>query len=248
MTSTGLDAVEARAAAGGGTEKRGYVRRMFSDIAPRYDFLNHLLSFGLDRWWRRAALRELAWRRQPDGLYLDLCAGTLDVAALLARQPGFRGQVIGADFAEPMLRLGSGKAPAGVVSPVGADAQSLPLATGSARGAIVAFGIRNVADLDECLREVHRVLSSGARFVILEFTTPRSAFVRGAFHLYFHRVVPFIGRLVSGHPTAYSYLPESVAMFPTPSQLAERLRAAGFTNVFWRLLTFGTVAIHVGER
>jgi demethylmenaquinone methyltransferase/2-methoxy-6-polyprenyl-1,4-benzoquinol methylase len=248
MTSTGLGTVEARAAAGGGTEKSGYVRRMFSDIAPRYDFLNHLLSFSLDRYWRRAALRELAWRRQPEGVYLDLCAGTLDVAALLARQPGFRGQVIGADFAEPMLRLGSGKAPAGVVSPVGADAQSLPLATGSAHGAIVAFGIRNVADLDECLREVHRVLSTGGRFVILEFTTPRNALVRAAFHLYFHRVVPLVGRLVSGHPTAYRYLPDSVAAFPGPGPLADRLRAAGFTNVVWRVLTFGTVAIHVGER
>jgi demethylmenaquinone methyltransferase/2-methoxy-6-polyprenyl-1,4-benzoquinol methylase len=248
MTSTRLDAVEARAAASGGAEKRAYVRRIFSEIAPRYDLLNHVLSLNIDRGWRRAALADLAWRNRPDGTYLDVCAGTLDVGAMLARAPGFRGKVIGADFAEPMLRRGVGKAEPAKLSPVSADALCLPVRDASMSGAIVAFGVRNLADLDAGLREVHRVLLPGARFVILEFSTPPSALVRGAYRLYSHHVLPAIGRVMSGHPTAYQYLPESVDTFPSAPDLADRLRSAGFVNVRWRHLTLGVVAIHVGER
>lgn len=243
-----LDAVEARAAASGGAEKRAYVRRIFSEIAPRYDLLNHVLSLNIDRGWRRAALAELAWRNRPDGTYLDLCAGTLDVGAMLANARGFRGRVIGADFAEPMLRQGLGKAEAAKLAPVAADALSLPVREATMAGAIVAFGVRNLSDLDAGLREVHRVLKPGARFVILEFSTPTSALVRGAYHVYSHRVLPLIGRIMSGHPTAYRYLPESVDAFPAARALADRIRAAGFSNVRWRPLTFGVVAVHVGER
>jgi demethylmenaquinone methyltransferase/2-methoxy-6-polyprenyl-1,4-benzoquinol methylase len=245
-THSALD--EARAAAAGGREKRAYVRRIFSEIAPRYDLLNHLLSFGIDRRWRAKAIAALAWSRRPQGVYVDLCAGTLDVAAQLARQRGFRGAVLGADFAEPMLRAGRGKTPPGVVAPVVADALELPLTDGAASGAIVAFGIRNLADLDAGLREVARVLEPGARFVILEFSTPRLPIIRGVYRLYFHRVLPAIGGLVSGHPTAYRYLPESVDRFPEESRLADRMRAAGFSGVTWTTLSFGIAALHVGER
>jgi demethylmenaquinone methyltransferase / 2-methoxy-6-polyprenyl-1,4-benzoquinol methylase len=238
----------AAAAAEGGHEKREYVRSVFERIAPRYDLLNHLLSFNLDRWWRRRALRALEWTRRADGTFLDLCAGTLDVGAQLARQRGFRGVILGADFAVPMLRAGAGKAPAGVLAPVAADAQLLPLRDASVDGATVAFGIRNVASLDIALREVHRVLVPGARFVILEFTTPRSMIVRTLYHLYFHRLLPFIGGIVSGHPTAYRYLPESVANFPAEPELARRMVAAGFDDVRWTSLTFGVAAIHSGRR
>lgn len=247
-SSTPIATVEARAAAAGGEGKRAYVRRIFSEIAPRYDLLNHLLSFNVDRRWRRLAIRELAWQERPDGIYLDLCAGTLDVSALLARQPGFRGLVLGSDFAEPMLRRGIGKAPATVLTPLAADALSLPLATGVAAGAIVAFGARNLADLDMGLREVYRVLAPGARFVILEFSTPSAAVVRAAYHTYFRRVLPAVGRLVSGHPTAYRYLPESVANFPEASALADRMMAAGFSQVRFQRVTFGIAAIHVGVK
>jgi len=246
--SLGLDAVEARAAASGGAGKRAYVRRIFSEIAPRYDLLNHVLSLNIDRGWRRAALGDLEWRRQPDGTYLDLCAGTLDVGAMLARTPDFRGFVLGADFAEPMLRRGIGKADASKLTPVAADALSLPVREASVAGAIVAFGVRNLADLDEGFREVHRILAPGARFVILEFSTPPSPFVRSVYRAYSHHVLPAIGRLLSGHPTAYQYLPESVDIFPTARALADRMTAAGFRNVRWRHLTLGVVAIHVGER
>jgi len=239
---------EALAAANGGAEKRRYVRRVFSEIAPRYDLLNHVLSLNVDRAWRRAALGELAWQRRPDGVFLDLCAGTLDVAARLAHSPGFRGVVVAADFAEPMLRAGTGKAPPHAALPVAADALELPLADGSVAGAVVAFGIRNVAGLDAALREVHRVLARDARFVVLEFSTPRAPLVRAAYHAYFHAVLPAVGRLVSGHRSAYSYLPESVANFPAGEELAARMRAAGFHEVRWRPLTLGIAALHVGVR
>lgn len=251
MAVSELDTAEQRvaeSAAQGGDDKRAYVQRIFSQIAPRYDLLNHLLSFNIDKRWRRKAIAALGWERSPEGTYVDLCAGTLDVAAALAAVPGFRGRIVGADFAEPMLRAGVGKAPERVVSPVVADALDLPLADGAAAGAIVAFGIRNVADLDRGLREVHRVLAPGARFVILEFTTPRSALVRAGYHLYFHNVLPIIGGLISGHGTAYRYLPRSVANFPIEEQLAERMRRAGFADVHWRTLTLGVAAIHVGTK
>jgi demethylmenaquinone methyltransferase/2-methoxy-6-polyprenyl-1,4-benzoquinol methylase len=219
---------------------------MFSDIAPRYDLLNHVLSLNIDKAWRRKALKALGWTARPTGTYLDLCAGTLDVGAMLVRQQGFRGFVTGADFAVPMLQHGTGKAPRTVLSPVGADALSLPFADASLDGAIVAFGIRNVADLDAGLREVRRVLTPGARFVILEFSTPRFALVRAAYLTYFHHVLPFIGRLVSGHRSAYTYLPLSVAQFPTEEALADRMRRAGFGTVSWERLTLGIAAIHTG--
>ena len=244
--STELD--EVQEAAEGGAAKRQYVRRIFSEIAPRYDLLNHVLSMNIDRRWRRQALEALCWRARPNGTYLDLGAGTLDVGAMLAHTRGFRGFVVGADFAEPMLRHGIGKAPATVLAPVTADALELPLAADSAAGAIVAFGIRNVANLDTALAEVRRVLEPGARFVILEFSTPRNALVRGGYHLYFHHVLPLIGRIVSGHKTAYTYLPKSVANFPDGDALAARMQKAGFSNVTWKPLSLGIAAIHVGGK
>jgi len=238
--------LHAAASAAQGEGKREYVQRMFSDIAPRYDLLNHVLSMNIDKRWRQKALTALAWTATPGGTYLDLCAGTLDVGALLVKQPGFGGFVAGADFAVPMLQHGTGKAPRSVLAPVGADALLLPFGDASLDGAIVAFGIRNVADLDAGLREVRRVLRPGARFVILEFSTPRFALVREAYLAYFHHVLPFIGRLVSGHTSAYTYLPMSVANFPTEETLADRMRAAGFSTVTWERLTLGIAAIHTG--
>ncbi len=242
------EAQEARAAAAGAPGKRQYVQRIFSEIAPRYDLLNRLLSMGIDRQWRKVALRTLGWERTPDGTYLDLCAGTLDVGTELSRRPGFRGHIVGADFAEPMLRAGKGKASPEVLAPVVADALSLPLASNSCAGAIVAFGIRNVASLDAGLAEVYRVLKPGARFVILEFSTPRVPLVRGAYLFYFHRVLPLIGGLISGHRTAYKYLPDSVANFPETEELARRMTAAGFTAVSFTPQTFGIAAIHHGTK
>ncbi len=242
------DLSEALAAASGRVGKRAYVRQIFSEIAPRYDLLNHLLSFNIDRSWRRLAIAELGWERRPDATYLDLCAGTLDVGNELARTPGFHGHVVSSDFAEPMVRAGHEKTRGAALSPIIGDTLELPLAGSTAAGAIVAFGVRNLADLDAGLREMHRVLVSGAKLVILEFSTPPSAIVRALYHSYFHIILPVVGRLVSGHPTAYHYLPESVARFPTEQALVRRLENAGFSNVRWRRLSFGIAAIHVGEK
>ena len=226
--------------------KRSYVRRMFTAIAPRYDFLNHLLSLNVDRTWRRAAVQRLGWERRPDGTYLDLCAGTLELAAALVREPAFRGTVIAADFVLPMLALGRGKAAR--ARPVGADVLTLPFADARFDGAMVAFGVRNLADLDAGLEEAYRVLRPDARFVVLEFTTPRFAPLRALYLLYFRRLLPMIGRAVSKHRDAYTYLPESVRDFPAPEALAGRLRRVGFSDVGYELLTGGICAIHHATR
>jgi demethylmenaquinone methyltransferase / 2-methoxy-6-polyprenyl-1,4-benzoquinol methylase len=248
MLATDIDSATAVAAAAGGAEKRAYVKQIFSEIAPRYDLLNHVLSLNIDRRWRRRAIAMLGVDGDKAGRYLDLCAGTLDVAQQISMLPGFSGLVIGADFAEPMLRAGAAKVKGRRVAPVTGDALQLPLTSGQCAGAIVAFGIRNVAGLDAALREVFRVLVPGARFVILEFSTPRFGPLRALYQWYFHHILPVIGRAVSGHRTAYRYLPRSVANFPVEEELAARMAQAGFTKVRWTRLSFGVAAIHVGER
>jgi demethylmenaquinone methyltransferase / 2-methoxy-6-polyprenyl-1,4-benzoquinol methylase len=230
----------------GGVEKRTYVRGMFTAIAPRYDLLNHLLSLNMDRWWRRGAVAQLGWEQAPAGRYLDLCSGTMDLAAALGNRKGFAGTVIGADFVHPMLVLGRGKSARTV--PVTADALDLPFEAARFDGATVGFGIRNLADLDSGLREMARVLRPGARLVLLEFTTPPRQPLRSLYFFYFRRLLPAIGRLVSKHTTAYTYLPESVLAFPEPDALAERMRRAGFAEVRFRRLTGGICAVHVGTR
>lgn len=241
------DDTEAMRAAQGGAEKSRYVQRTFSEIAPRYDLLNHLLSLNIDRAWRRKAIAELRVDREASGHYLDLCAGTMDVSSMISASHS-SASIVGADFAEPMLRAGLSKISGRHVTPVAADALTLPIRSSSLAGAIVAFGIRNVADLDAGLKEVHRVLQPGARFVILEFSTPGSSVVNGAYQLYFNHVLPMIGGIVSGHRTAYRYLPRSVANFPSTDELAARMRLAGFADVKWRSLTLGIAAIHTGDR
>ncbi|MFN8653077.1 MAG: class I SAM-dependent methyltransferase [Gemmatimonadales bacterium] len=230
----------------GGREKRSYVRAMFTAIAPRYDFLNHALSLNVDRLWRRQAVARLNWERAPEGTYLDLCAGTLDLGVALSKSPGFRGRVVGADFVLPMLSLGRGKSP--LVRPVNADALELPFPDGSFEGVTVGFGIRNVADLDQGIREAYRVLKPGGRFVVLELTTPPRQPLRGLYFVYFRRVLPLLGRLVSHHGEAYTYLPESVLEFPEPEKLCEHLRDQGFREVSYTLLLGGLAAIHVGVK
>ena len=230
----------------GGAEKRSYVRGMFAAIAPSYDLLNHVLSFNFDRGWRKRAVDLLGWERRPDGRYLDLCAGTLDLAADLARRPAFRGQVIGADFVLPMLALGRNKATR--MHPVTADALELPFGDGVFDGATVGFGVRNLADLAHGCREVARVLKPGAKYVVLECSQPPREPMRSLYFFYFRRLLPFIGGFVSKHDNAYTYLPESVLAFPGPDQVAATMTANGFKSVTYERLFGGIVAIHVGVR
>jgi demethylmenaquinone methyltransferase/2-methoxy-6-polyprenyl-1,4-benzoquinol methylase len=219
---------------------------MFTAIAPTYDRLNRIISLRLDLRWRRSAVAELAWERAPEGIYLDLCAGTLDFAAALAAQPGFRGRIVGADFVRPMLQLGRDKAEG--LAPVNADALELPFPDAVFDGAMVGWGVRNLADLGAGLAEAARVLKPGARLVILEAAIPAWQPLRGAYLFYFQRLLPRIGRWVSKHTTAYEWLPESTRAFPAPPVLAERLRAAGFREVRYSLFLGGVTALHVGTR
>lgn len=230
----------------GGEAKREYVRGIFAAIAPRYDLLNHLLSLNADRRWRREAVDRLGWEAAPDGVFLDLCSGTQDLAAELGNRPGFTGRVVAADFVPEMLRRGVGKTPRSRAA--AADSLQLPFRDATFDGAAVAFGVRNLSDLDSGLREVARILKPGGRFVVLEFTTPRWQPMRALYLTYFRRILPRIGRLLSKHRTAYDWLPASVLRFPEPPALAARLESAGFEFVTWDTLWGGIVALHVAVR
>jgi demethylmenaquinone methyltransferase/2-methoxy-6-polyprenyl-1,4-benzoquinol methylase len=222
---------------------------MFSTIAPRYDLLNRLLSAGRDRVWRRVAVREAGL--PAEGRLLDVCTGTADMALEAAGQcPGAR--ILGVDFSGPMVELGRGKiARAGVsdrVQVAVAPAEALPCRDDVFDAVTVAFGLRNVPDRRLALAEMHRVLRPGGRAVVLEFTTPPGRLFRRLYLWYFHRVLPVIGGWISGHRSAYAYLPASVGEFPSPQGVAAWMRDAGFLDLRCRLLTCGIVAVHVGVK
>jgi demethylmenaquinone methyltransferase/2-methoxy-6-polyprenyl-1,4-benzoquinol methylase len=179
-------------------------------------------------------------------MYLDLCAGTLDFGAMLAGRRGFRGRIVGADFVQRMLRLGRSKSPR--LTPVAADALALPFPDRTFDGAMVGWGARNLVDLDGGLDEAARVLKPGARLVILEMTLPPHPGLRRLFLFYFDRVLPWIGRLISKHASAYTWLPESTRTFPGPAELARRMERAGFVDVSYRLQLGGVTALHVGTK
>jgi demethylmenaquinone methyltransferase/2-methoxy-6-polyprenyl-1,4-benzoquinol methylase len=232
------------------------VREMFAQIAPRYDFLNHLLSFQLDRVWRaRVAshLRPILERNFP--LVLDLCCGTGDLGISMAR--GFTPRVIGADFAFPMLVRAKeksatlrGKNLVQLRRPkfVGADALRLPFADESFDLVTTAFGFRNLANYEAGLGEIQRVLKPGGTIAILEFTEPPDDFVGKVFRWYYRNVLPRVGGLISGNSSAYAYLPKSVARFFRPPELASLMASVGYESVAFKVWTFGTVALHTAQR
>lgn len=237
---------DAKAKPSRGAEREQQVQTIFSEIAPRYDLLNHVLSLNIDRAWRRKAVDRLGWERAADGTFLDACAGTYDLSLELARRPQFTGRVVASDFAQPMLVVGQPKIDDHRVLPVCGDTLRLPFEDDRFDGATVGFGVRNLSDLDRGFREFRRVLRPGSRLVVLEFTVPPNPIMRALYMFYFNRVLPVVGRIVSGHPWAYTYLPESVKEFPGPDELAERMAQAGFSDTGYRLLTFGIAAIHWG--
>jgi demethylmenaquinone methyltransferase/2-methoxy-6-polyprenyl-1,4-benzoquinol methylase len=222
----------------------GEVRAMFDRIAPRYDLLNRAMTAGLDGRWRRAAAA--AADVAAGDRALDVCTGTGDLAFALADRVTPSGEVVGVDFAERMLDRARAKAEhrPGIRFEA-ADALDLPFADDAFDAATVAFGIRNVDDLDRGLAEMARVVRPGGRVVILEITTP--ARMRRFYELWFDRVVPRLGRMLGRDAAAYAYLPASVRRFPGPPELAARMAAAGLRDIRWRPLAFGIVAIHHGR-
>jgi demethylmenaquinone methyltransferase/2-methoxy-6-polyprenyl-1,4-benzoquinol methylase len=224
------------------------VNRMFDRVAGRYDALNSLMTAGLHHRWRERAAAQAGL--EPGGSALDVCCGTGDLALELASRVLPGGHVVGCDFSEPMLDLAREKAAERGVSGVRfewADALELPYDAGRFDAVTVGFGVRNLANLDRGLREMARVLRPGGRVVILEITQPTRPPLSIFYSLWFDRIVPLLGAF-SSNPEAYSYLPQSVRSFPSPLGLAEKMDAAGFTDIHYTVLAGGIIAIHRGTR
>ncbi len=226
-----------------------WVRQMFSAIAPRYDFINHVLSLNIDRSWRKALLRQLSPVLAASGAkVLDLCCGTGD--ALLDLQSIAATQVMGADFCHPMLLSAQQKAlQKGFRAPLfEADALELPLKPDSLDAISIAFGFRNLANYRHGLLELHRVLKPGGMLAILEFSHPPGIVMKTAYGLYSRALLPVIGTLISGSSEAYRYLPDSIRKFPAAPELGDMLQQAGFVETRFQLLTGGIAALHVGTK
>jgi demethylmenaquinone methyltransferase/2-methoxy-6-polyprenyl-1,4-benzoquinol methylase len=223
---------------------------MFDAIAPRYDLLNTLLSAGLDRYWRRRAIRSLQLTGAET--VLDVCTGTGEMALAAARSRRGARRVVGVDFAAAMLSRALQKTQAagldGRIQLVRGDATRIPLPAASVEGATIAFGLRNVAQPELACRELQRVLKPGGRVAILEFGLPVVPAVRPLYLWYFRHVLPRIGRAVSRHDAAYSYLPASVGAFTWGDAFVELLRGEGFNNVNGRPLSFGIVYLYTAEK
>ena len=228
-------------------EASRWVRGMFGRIAGRYDLLNHLLSFNLDQRWRaRTVERVSSILSRPGARALDLCCGTGDV--LLAMEARSGRTVLGSDFSHPMLvearrKIAARRSGASLFE---ADALTLPVADASLDLATMAFGFRNLANYEKGLEELLRVLKPGGVAAILEFSQPTNRAFAALYGFFSTRVLPWVGGMVSGSPEAYSYLPESIRKFPGAEELAERMRAAGFSKVEFERMTAGAVALHLG--
>lgn len=219
------------------------VQGMFDRISPTYDLLNRLLSFGIDRRWRRRALAALS-EKLPQGPILDLCAGTLDLSAEIERTLPER-RVVAADFARDMLVAGRDKARASLAV---ADAMRLPFKSEAFAGAVCGFGMRNLADTRAGIAEVHRALLPGGTFVVLEFYRP-TRMVTHAFHTFYGRMLlPAVGRIVSGDAAAYRYLSDSMLGFLTREEFEQAMRDVGFREVHGADLTFGIASLIVGVK
>jgi demethylmenaquinone methyltransferase/2-methoxy-6-polyprenyl-1,4-benzoquinol methylase len=230
-------------------EKAGYVQAMFDAIAPRYDLLNSVLSVRMHHGWRRVAADKA--QLKSGGVALDICTGTGDLALELARRAGAKGLVIGSDFSAPMLQLGEKKKAQRSVPAlefVLADALKLPFPENAFDAVTVAFGIRNVADVEAGIREMARVTIPDGKVVILEFNSPRNPVFAALYQWYSFNVLPRLGGLISGRRAAYNYLPSSVKAFYSREEIKEMMERAGLKNVTITDLTFGSVVVHRGVK
>ena len=230
-------------------EHAGRVREMFAGIAKRYDLLNHLLSGNVDKRWRRIVAKrvreKLTLANIGSSRILDVACGTGDLSLTLFENTGAR--VVGTDFCRPMLEIAAGKT-SDRIPLIEGDALDLPFRDGSFEVVTIAFGLRNLASVEGGLAELRRVLKPGGWVAVLEFSRPANAMMRPLFGLYFTRILPLMGGLVSGSRMAYSYLPASVQKFPDQEQLSLLMQQAGFEQVQFENLTGGIAALHMGKR
>ncbi len=228
--------------------KKEMVQNMFNNIAPKYDLLNHLLSAGIDKGWRRKVCRALA-AGHPETI-LDVATGTGDLAIELAKLPNTR--IIGIDIAEDMLKIGRKKIEKkGLTQRITlepGDSENIRFADNTFDAITVAFGVRNYENLEKGLREMYRVLKPGKKTAILEFSKPAAFPMKNLYQFYFNHILPAIGRMVSKDPMAYTYLPESVARFPEKNAFLEVLKKTGFKNPTQKRLTFGIATLYVAEK
>lgn len=232
-------------------EKEKVVQQMFTSIAESYDLNNSLLSFGLHHLWKRFAVDKAMVKE--GGRYLDVCAGTADIAMLLARKAGRKGLVVGLDLNYRMLLVGKKKlAKYGHnewVMLIQGNAESLAFPDKIFDAVTVGFGIRNVSNIDKAFSEIYRVLKPGGRAVCLEFSRPTNALLRWLYDLYSFKILPGVGRIVAGDDTGvYQYLPDSIRKFPDQERLTELMYQAGFSQVAYTNLSGGIVAVHVAIR
>lgn len=228
-------------------DKKRFVRDKFAAISGRYDLLNSLLSFQIDRYWRWRTTRLLS--RFPEGPVLDLCAGTLPLSLELTRQAKKR-LVLAVDFCEDMLRSGVKTLPQddrrGRIFPVCGDGEEIPAPNNTFWGCTVAFGVRNLSRTQQGLNEMHRVLRPGGKLLILEFSRPANPIIKPLYNFYLNKVLPRVAGMVSGDKEAYEYLASSIAAFYEPDELLNMLRIAGFSSTGRKPLTFGIVTIYIG--
>lgn len=229
--------------------KKEGIRTLFDRIAPEYDRLNHILSLNMDKGWRRKAVRETVDADTPLNV-LDVACGTGDFTIEIAQKAPQGSRVTGIDLSEGMMSVGREKIrQAGVIAEmVQGDCEALPFEDGSFDRVSAAFGVRNFEHLDVGLSEMHRVLKTGGKLVVLELSVPSNSFIRWCYCLYFQKVLPVIGGWISGNRGAYEYLPESVLRFPSPEKFMKMMEDVGFAEVSHRSFTLGICRMYVGVR
>jgi demethylmenaquinone methyltransferase / 2-methoxy-6-polyprenyl-1,4-benzoquinol methylase len=222
------------------------IQAMFNDVAPRYDFLNRILSAGYDRRWRKLAVNE--FDSVANKTFLDVATGTADITLEIANRQPSSNKIIGMDFSQSMLELGKNKVSGLDINLIPGSAENLPLKDKAFDGVITAFGVRNFSNAKQGLREMYRVLKPKGKVVVLEFSFPQNGLLQWLYRFYFENILPLTGRIISGHKSAYSYLPASVANFPQGNDFKKMLEEAGFEDVSLKELTLGIVTLYTGKK